>query len=191
MAAAPSSSSLSSSSAAAVAASHGSSTGSRAFSTTAARPATRLRRQFLQWVERFGPQYRDSAAVAAEDRGPRYVAPVSWAPPEYRDARDQQARIPFPQNPAFRSEPVLSERARETIWRAVMQEGAPLKAVSARFGVDMRRVAAVVRMKEIEKRWIREVSFLFFFFVLLLHWACVMIGKYKKKSISLEDAPCG
>ncbi|KAL2156891.1 hypothetical protein VTH06DRAFT_2764 [Thermothelomyces fergusii] len=37
-----------------------------------------------------------------------------------------------------------------------MVKGMPLKAVSAQYHVDMRRVAAVVRMKEIEKRWERE-----------------------------------
>jgi hypothetical protein len=48
---------------------------------------------------------------------------------------------------------VLSDEARERIWRNVMQKGLPLKAVSARHGVDMRRVAAVIRLKEIEKTW--------------------------------------
>jgi hypothetical protein len=67
---------------------------------------------------------------------------------------------PFPNNPNFRSEPVLSSEARNMIWEAIMQKGMPLKAVSAEFHVDMRRVAAVVRMMEIEKRCEREVSYL-------------------------------
>jgi hypothetical protein len=77
---------------------------------------------------------------------------------------------PFPNNPAFRSEPVLSERAREMIWYSVMVKGLPLKAVSAEYSVDMRRVAAVVRMKEIEKRWEREVCCDSFFFWPLKGW---------------------
>ena len=64
---------------------------------------------------------------------------------------------PFPNNPQFVSEPVLSEEAREQIWRMVVQEGEAIKSVSANFGVDMRRVAAVVRLKEVEKAWEREV----------------------------------
>jgi hypothetical protein len=87
---------------------------------------------------------------------------------------------PFPNNPAFRSEPVLSESSRETIWRAVMVEGLPLKAVSAEYKVDVRRVAAVVRMKEIEKKWEREVSLFFLSNLSLVHllfvweWTSVM-----------------
>jgi len=65
---------------------------------------------------------------------------------------------PFPSNPLFVSEPVLSEESREEIWRKVVQEGEAIKSVSANFGVDMRRVAAVVRLKEVEKAWEREVS---------------------------------
>jgi hypothetical protein len=80
---------------------------------------------------------------------------------------------------------VLSEEARETIWNNVMVEGLPLKAVSARFSVDMRRVAAVVRMKEIEKRWETSVS----------RHVDIVVAPHphelrmmrKNKSISLED----
>ncbi|KKA28514.1 hypothetical protein TD95_002894 [Thielaviopsis punctulata] len=63
---------------------------------------------------------------------------------------------PFPLNPQFRSQPVLSEAAREWIWRRVVQHGEALKVVSADLGVDVRRVAAVVRLKEVEKRWLSE-----------------------------------
>lgn len=65
---------------------------------------------------------------------------------------------PFPQNPFFRSQPVLDEDARETIWRRVQRNNEPMKVVSADMGVDVRRVAAVVRLKEIEKRWVKQVS---------------------------------
>lgn len=78
----------------------------------------------------------------------------------FSEHRVVSSNQPFPNNHNFRSEPVLSEKARELIWDAVMVKGMPLKAVSAQYHVDMRRVAAVVRMKEIEKRWQREVSFL-------------------------------
>lgn len=72
---------------------------------------------------------------------------------------------PFPSNPFFISEPVLSDQSREDIWRKVVQEGEAIKSVSANFGVDMRRVAAVVRLKEVEKAWEREVSPLFICFI--------------------------
>ena len=94
---------------------------------------------------------------------------------------------PFPSNPAFISQPVLSEEARETIWQKVMVDWEGIKAVSAELGVDQRRVAAVVRMKEIEKDWQKSVrsgpstptrlipSFVFY-------------DDTQKNSISLEDA---
>lgn len=66
--------------------------------------------------------------------------------------------MPFPGNKYFKSQPVLSEGSREIIYQDVMQKGLPIKAVSAKYNVDVRRVAAVIRLKEIEKRWIREVS---------------------------------
>lgn len=65
---------------------------------------------------------------------------------------------PFPINPQYRSEPVLDDRAREMIWEKVMQNGETIKAVSAELGVDIRRVAAVVRLKEVEKDWKAKVS---------------------------------
>jgi hypothetical protein len=77
--------------------------------------------------------------------------------------------------------------ARERIWRDVMVKGLPLKAVSAEYSVDMRRVAAVVRMKAIEKKWDREVSFFLSFFSFWVWLASMMICN--KNSISLEDLP--
>lgn len=65
---------------------------------------------------------------------------------------------PFPLNPQFKSFPVLDNRARELIWEKVMQNGEPIKAVSAELGVDITRVAAIVRLKEVEKSWVAKVS---------------------------------
>jgi hypothetical protein len=64
---------------------------------------------------------------------------------------------PFPDNPMFRSQPVLSEEAKEMIWGEV-KSGQPIKAVSAKFGVDIRRVAAVVRLREVQENMVAEVS---------------------------------
>lgn len=94
---------------------------------------------------------------------------------------------PFPSNPAFISQPVLSEEAREMIWHKVMVNWEGIKAVSAELGVDQRRVAAVVRMKEVEKDWQRNVCItpnLFSF--------CPTLNRFyddtPKNSISLEDS---
>ncbi|RDW62234.1 hypothetical protein BP6252_11667 [Coleophoma cylindrospora] len=70
-------------------------------------------------------------------------------PPEGRGDRR-----PFPHNKSFFSEEVLSEEFREEIWRRIMKDGMSVREVSATTGVEMRRVGAVVRLKEIEKAWL-------------------------------------
>lgn len=65
--------------------------------------------------------------------------------------------MPYPLNRDFRSQAVLSEELREEIWRLVTQSKQDIATVSAVFGVDMRRVAAVVRLKTIEKDWVEQV----------------------------------
>ncbi len=79
--------------------------------------------------------------------------------PNYLTGRNDQ---PFPANLTFRSHPVLSEKSRTQIWTNVMVRGDGLKEVSAKYGIDIRRVAAVVRLKEIEKQWEAQVSGLFY-----------------------------
>lgn len=68
---------------------------------------------------------------------------------------------PFPLNPAFVSESILSEDLRNEIYRRVVEQKKSVRAVSVELGVDMRRVAAVVRLVELEKRWRKEVRILF------------------------------
>jgi hypothetical protein len=65
---------------------------------------------------------------------------------------------PFPLNKSFVSQPVLSDDLREEIWKRVMQDGKSVRVVSAELGVEMSRVGAVVRLKEIEKEWEQTVS---------------------------------
>ena len=65
---------------------------------------------------------------------------------------------PYPLNRNFRSQAVLSEEFREELYRQIVVKGMDLQGVSAAYGVDMRRVAAVVRLKTVEKQWIEEVS---------------------------------
>ncbi|PNP41825.1 hypothetical protein TGAMA5MH_06220 [Trichoderma gamsii] len=98
---------------------------------------SRARQQMYQWLKG-----REGSELAEAKGGPRYLGPL----------QDQ----PFPLNPLFRSQPVLDETTRELIWDKVIMRGEALKAVSAEMGVDVRRVAAVVRLKEVEKQWERE-----------------------------------
>lgn len=101
--------------------------------------------------------------------------------PKIPDAttRDQ---MPFPLNRAFVSQPVLGGRLKDEIWFRIMVEGKSVRDVSAELGVEMSRVGAVVRLKEVEKEWERIVS-LFHLLQLLPHTIMMIY----KNSISLED----
>ncbi|KAG5926912.1 hypothetical protein E4U42_002823 [Claviceps africana] len=110
----------------------------RSFSSTQYREKmSRARQQMYKWFNS-----KDGRELAEGVRGPRYLGP-------YEDQ-------PFPQNPLFRSQPVLDEGTRELIWDKVMTRGESLKAVSAEMGVDVRRIAAVVRLKEVERQWVKD-----------------------------------
>lgn len=118
------------------------------FSTTAScDAATVARRAFRKWLSGPGSNY----VRPKRGGGPNYLPQLTSLnlPPN--------SNIPFPLNPQFRSAPVLDDRARELIWEKVMRKGEPIKAVSAELGVDITRVAAVVRLKEVEKDWIAKV----------------------------------
>jgi hypothetical protein len=76
-----------------------------------------------------------------------------------RKERDNFRDRPFPLNPFFRSHPVLSEELKNHIHELVTVRGRSVRSVSARLGVSLERVGAVVRLKEVEKKWIEEVGF--------------------------------
>lgn len=97
---------------------------------------------------------------------------------------------PFPSNPAFISQPVLSEDAREMIWNKVMVKWEGVKAVSAELGVDQKRVAAIVRMKEVEKDWEAKVcrNTLVFYNNYSPHLASVSVMIHQKIRLVLKTA---
>ncbi|KAK1671980.1 eukaryotic mitochondrial regulator protein-domain-containing protein [Colletotrichum godetiae] len=108
-----------------------------AFSTTPIQSRrSKAQHRMFDFLKKRGSRFQD-----AEGQGPNYLGGF-----------DQ----PFPMNPFFKSEPVLSEALREEVFRRVKTAKESLKLVSAELGIDVRRVAAVVRMMEIEKQWITE-----------------------------------
>lgn len=64
---------------------------------------------------------------------------------------------PFPLNRTFMSQPVLSSEFQRHIWKQVILHGRSVREVSAKVSVEMSRVAAVVRLVEIENEWMRMV----------------------------------
>ena len=89
---------------------------------------------------------------------------------------------PYPLNQSFRSQPVLSEALREELYHQVVERRMDVATIAASFGVDVRRVVAVVRLKTVEKQWVTDVGISTFF---AFHPVTLMIQI--TKSISLED----
>ncbi|CAJ2503606.1 Uu.00g110000.m01.CDS01 [Anthostomella pinea] len=111
------------------------------FSTTASRPKfSKARRMFRAWINSHGSVFRKHVPGQTN-----YLQPMK--------ANHRNVDQPFPLNPLYKSQPVLDEKARELIWEKVMRNGETVKAVSAELGVDIQRVAAIVRLKEVEKDW--------------------------------------
>jgi hypothetical protein len=146
---------------------------SRGFSSTAKQEQriTRAREQLFRWLNTRGQAYRNPAPGATnyltlygiEQTSPNAgVGSGSNKTGEEREADTGPPR-PFILNAAFVSQPILTEEMREDIWRRIMQDGQSVREVSTTLGVDMRRVGAVVRLKEIEKEWMRIVRHPFYY----------------------------
>ncbi|KAI1131032.1 eukaryotic mitochondrial regulator protein-domain-containing protein [Nemania abortiva] len=113
------------------------------FSTTAPRPKfSKGRRVFRAWESNQGRLFRRHKPGQT-----KYLTSTG---------DDEPSNQPFPMNPMFKSNKVLDDKSRELIWEKIMRDGETIKAVSAEFGVDIRRVAAIVRLKEVEKDWIAK-----------------------------------
>lgn len=69
-----------------------------------------------------------------------------------RDGDSNEAPRPFPGNRTFISEAVLSEELRNEVYVRVVEKKKSLRAVSVELGIDMKRIAAVVRLVEMERR---------------------------------------
>jgi hypothetical protein len=158
-----------------------SSSRSKAFSSSSWHE-TRLRQSMWMWLDKQGENFveplegstnylnaydnqgrlKRGAGPAADDVGSKDgKAPggrkrASEDPPLPPESRNDFR--PFPINPDFISQSVTSEELREAVWSKVMRDGMSVKAVSASMGVEMSRVGAIVRLKEIEKDWLSQVS---------------------------------
>ncbi|ODM15543.1 hypothetical protein SI65_09146 [Aspergillus cristatus] len=118
----------------------------RTFSSTPA-AQTRLRSHMFEWLNSEGRklQYHEpnvyKYVTNLKDLGKDSMGP------------EQLSKRPFPLNQNFVSEPILSEEMRAEIYKRVTQDKKSVRAVSIELKVDMRRVAAVVRLMEMEKAW--------------------------------------
>jgi len=73
------------------------------------------------------------------------------------EPKDGRATVlPFPLNPIFPSTPVVSDALAEEVYYRVVTAGKTVRMVSAELNVSLQRVAAIVRLKTIEKQWQKE-----------------------------------
>ncbi|KAL4903963.1 hypothetical protein BDW74DRAFT_155735 [Aspergillus multicolor] len=116
---------------------------SRPFSSTQT-TQTLLRTEMFAWLNSEGAAFKEHTPGQSN-----YMSDVKARKkdPEHRDTNR-----PFPLNPAFISEPVLSEELRNEIYERVVVKKKSVRLVSHDMGVDMRRVAAVCRLVALERR---------------------------------------
>jgi hypothetical protein len=137
---------------------------------------TKQRRDFYEWLEGPGLNFRvplpnstnylgayDSSGTYKAGRAPKDGATtdIDGEMKGGKTGSSGDELRPFPMNKQFKSLPVLSEEYRDAIYDHVVKKGMSVRDVSVKLGVSMERVGAVVRLKEVEKQWEKEVSNLF------------------------------
>ncbi|EED17595.1 conserved hypothetical protein [Talaromyces stipitatus ATCC 10500] len=122
---------------------------------------TRLREQMFDWLNGPGASLKHhipgSTNYVTALRNRRGGDSEASSTRDNADSEDgYQSKQPFPLNPLFVSEPILSDELSNEIYKRVVVQGKSVRSVSVELRVDMRRVGAVVRLKELEKRMKNE-----------------------------------
>ncbi|KAF3909072.1 hypothetical protein ABW21_db0202898 [Orbilia brochopaga] len=96
-------------------------------------------------------EFDDEGNIIDSDKPKRFKRPkadeVDW-----ERAESEMSLSPFPTNPQFEAHPVISTEFREQIYLRI-KAGRSVRRVSAELNCELERVAAVVRLKEIERMW--------------------------------------
>ena len=137
----------------------------RGFASTNSRSMTKLRREMFGWLNGPGKAFKDPLPgstnyLGGYDRRGRLLRQLGKEDGGKEGELEKETVSdlrPFPQNQNFHSQSVLSEDLRNEIYKRVKVQNQPVRLVSAQLGVEMRRVAAVVRLVEIERNWIAQV----------------------------------
>ncbi|GJJ11308.1 hypothetical protein Clacol_005540 [Clathrus columnatus] len=92
---------------------------------------------------------RDAFGSWLESQGRKFQYP-SFTGPKWLGGN-----VPFPLNPTFKPPPPLSDRVRDTIYRAYVSNPAAndLRVLSVRYGISIPRVDAILKLKSLEARW--------------------------------------
>ncbi|PKY06266.1 hypothetical protein P168DRAFT_288213 [Aspergillus campestris IBT 28561] len=123
---------------------------SRPFSTTPAPQSRKWRTDMFQWLAKEGSELKSHVPGRTN-----YLTRLKERRARGEEGANSKAALthPFPLNPYFSAENILSEELRNEIHaRVTGRNKKSVRAVSVELGVDMRRVAAVVRLVELEKR---------------------------------------
>lgn len=119
-----------------------------------------LRRKLYSWLHGPGAAFKEPAEgvnyLGAYDAKGNLKRAASATPGEPTAPSGSDFK-PFPKNDNFISQPVTSEALREAVWERIMKNGLSVKEVSKELGIEMSRVGAIVRLKEVEKAWQRQV----------------------------------
>jgi len=128
-------------------------------STTPAqlRAQTKARREFYEWLNGPGTVFLQPPHAGKTNYLGAYDVRTGQ-PKEEKHWRS--ANLPFPLNPVFPSTPVVSDELANEVYYRVVVAGKSVRMVSAELSVSLQRVAAIVRLKTIEKRWENDVSLL-------------------------------
>jgi len=142
---------------------------SRAFSATSLRHARRetdaseeeeIGTTYKVFMEKIGVQYEKVNGMN------NWLHPkrVSWSAPWVIYIFIVQHFLfpvsqPFPMNQSFMPPPPISDALRENIWEEFMQDPRTnnLRTLSERYGLSLKRVDAILRLKGLESAW-KEVS---------------------------------
>lgn len=137
----------------------------------------------FEWLNSEGRRLRYHEAGV-----PKYVSNIKELGRENPQSQ-QLSQRPFPLNPNFVSEPILGEDMRREIYRRVVKEKKSVRVVSIELRVEMRRVAAVVRLMELERAWKSQVCScsLSLILSLLIDLFALMMRYITLHSISLYD----
>jgi hypothetical protein len=129
---------------------------------------THLRKAMWVWLNTAGKNFKDvpiagHTYLGGFEKKSGYLTPIDTT------IRKRNAALsPFPINPKFVSESVLSEALRLEAWKRVQVEKKSVRQVSVELNISMERVGAVVRLVEIEKKMRAEVCSLSIFPLLCL-----------------------
>lgn len=110
---------------------------------------------FEAWLSKIGGGFKDPTPGRTNWLG---ITCVSSAPGHCPEcvAHDHMLPLqPFPMNPSFKPRPPISDAQRQTIFdaHAAHPELNSVRALSEHFGISLKRVEAIIRLKALEFKW--------------------------------------